>query len=88
MVSADGTSPLPSPAGVVHTPDAAPVGSGQVGFDSSAFVLQKYAGNEGASSAGAGAGADAMPTAAIDAIMNVRNNLLIKPSLQMAPSIE
>jgi hypothetical protein len=42
---------LPSPAGVAHTPAAAPVGSGHVGFAASAFVAVKYAGSDGASSA-------------------------------------
>jgi hypothetical protein len=49
-------SPLPSPAGVAHTPDALPVGSGHGGgFFGSSLVAVKYPGNFGAGAAAAGA---------------------------------
>jgi hypothetical protein len=41
VVSAEGTSPLPSPAGVAQTPAAAPVGSGQVAGFPSVFAQVK-----------------------------------------------
>src|SRR5262245_12710007 len=43
-----GASPLPSPAGVAHTPAAPPVWSGQVGLAGSAFAPAKYDGSSSA----------------------------------------
>src|SRR5882757_1037894 len=57
MPSDEGTSPLPSPAGVAQTPVAAPVGSGHVGFAGSAFAPEKYPGSAGAAGAAGSAGA-------------------------------
>src|SRR5215831_17055173 len=63
-----GISPLASPAGVAHTPEAAPVGSGHaVGFFGSSLVAVKYVGNLGAGAAAARAfgAADALAGASV-----------------------
>src|SRR6266581_4664473 len=60
MDNFSGISPLASPAGVAHTPDAAPVGSGHAGgFFGSSLVAVKYPGSFGAGAAAAGAAAGA-----------------------------
>src|SRR5262249_43645282 len=62
-----GASPLPSPAGVAHTPAAPPVGSGQVGFAGSVLAPLKYAGSAGASAEPGGAAAGAASAGAASA---------------------
>src|SRR5262245_50023331 len=77
-------SPLASPAGVAHTPVAAPVGSGQAGFFGSSLVPVKYAGSFGAGAcAAAGASAFAGSPGALASCANdvaVKNSKVPNPT--------
>src|SRR5262245_1789926 len=83
-------SPLPSPAGVAHTPVAPPVGSGQGGgFFGSSLVAVKYVGNlgPGAAAAGApGAAAEASDLAASPGLASCAKDKPTTISIQSPPA--